>query len=331
MKVAARYGAVLVHRRETSYQTGRASLSGVDVFILVWCAPGGVPWAQQAAPTTSETQAMLDQARPGAEHAALKALEGRWTPGVTLSMAPADESPRHRHQPDDPGRPVSPVRSVDQLPHQHRHARDDDREHDELRVREAHRRVHGARARHDGHVLGHRERPPDGDVVDCHVRRDARRPWGEARDPPLRHGAADFVHASLDAVWRALTEADELRRWFPVDARVSPGVGGSIWLSWGDGAEGEAPITGGGTDGRREDIQSRRSCHGHRARASVRTRSPARLEQGAWAVRERGSEQVDSDPVRGVAGRPAISDPVARRPGCIPIVAVTNWRRLMRP
>jgi len=52
------------------------------------------------------------------------------------------------------------------------------------------------------------------------------------------------VQLPADAVWRALTEADELRRWFPVDARVEPGVGGSIWLSWGAGAEGEAPITG---------------------------------------------------------------------------------------
>jgi uncharacterized protein YndB with AHSA1/START domain len=52
------------------------------------------------------------------------------------------------------------------------------------------------------------------------------------------------VRATTDAVWRALTEADELRRWFPVDARVAPGIGGSIWLSWGAGAEAEAPITG---------------------------------------------------------------------------------------
>ena len=52
------------------------------------------------------------------------------------------------------------------------------------------------------------------------------------------------IDAPADTVWRALTEADELTRWFPVEARVNPGVGGSIWLSWGPGAEGEAPITG---------------------------------------------------------------------------------------
>ena len=47
-----------------------------------------------------------------------------------------------------------------------------------------------------------------------------------------------------DVVWHALTDAEELTRWFPVGARVKPGLGGSIWLSWGAGSEGEAPITG---------------------------------------------------------------------------------------
>jgi uncharacterized protein YndB with AHSA1/START domain len=52
-----------------------------------------------------------------------------------------------------------------------------------------------------------------------------------------------FVQAPPDVVWRALTDAQELTRWFPVDARVQPGKGGSIWLSWGGGTEGSAPIT----------------------------------------------------------------------------------------
>jgi uncharacterized protein YndB with AHSA1/START domain len=54
------------------------------------------------------------------------------------------------------------------------------------------------------------------------------------------------VNAPVDVVWRAISEADELVRWFPVDARVDPGPGGSIWLSWGSGTEGQAPITGWG-------------------------------------------------------------------------------------
>jgi uncharacterized protein YndB with AHSA1/START domain len=52
------------------------------------------------------------------------------------------------------------------------------------------------------------------------------------------------ISTPVDVVWHALTDAEELTRWFPVDARVKPGLGGSIWLSWGGGSEGEAPITG---------------------------------------------------------------------------------------
>jgi uncharacterized protein YndB with AHSA1/START domain len=49
--------------------------------------------------------------------------------------------------------------------------------------------------------------------------------------------------ASADAMWKAMTDPGELARWFPMTARVKPRVGGSIWLSWGPGCEGEAPIT----------------------------------------------------------------------------------------
>ncbi len=53
-----------------------------------------------------------------------------------------------------------------------------------------------------------------------------------------------FIKAPADVVWKALTEADRLTQWFSVDARVAPGMGGSIWVFWGEGAAGEAPITG---------------------------------------------------------------------------------------
>jgi uncharacterized protein YndB with AHSA1/START domain len=51
------------------------------------------------------------------------------------------------------------------------------------------------------------------------------------------------IDADLETVWKALTEGEELKRWFPLDARVTPGEGGSVWLSWGEGADWEAPIT----------------------------------------------------------------------------------------
>ena len=40
------------------------------------------------------------------------------------------------------------------------------------------------------------------------------------------------IEATADRVWRALTDARELERWFPLDARVEPGEGGTIWMSW---------------------------------------------------------------------------------------------------
>ena len=41
------------------------------------------------------------------------------------------------------------------------------------------------------------------------------------------------IAAPVDAVWKALTDADELTNWFPLNARVKPGVGGSIVMTWG--------------------------------------------------------------------------------------------------
>jgi uncharacterized protein YndB with AHSA1/START domain len=40
------------------------------------------------------------------------------------------------------------------------------------------------------------------------------------------------IAATPEQVWRALTEAAELERWFPLEARVVPGEGGEIHLSW---------------------------------------------------------------------------------------------------
>ena len=57
------------------------------------------------------------------------------------------------------------------------------------------------------------------------------------------------INAPAADVWRALTDAEWLTNWFPLDARITPGtkgtsgVGGSIWMSWGGhGAETEIDI-----------------------------------------------------------------------------------------
>ena len=51
------------------------------------------------------------------------------------------------------------------------------------------------------------------------------------------------IDAAPDAVWKALTDADELRRWFPLDARVEPGEGGYIALRWAEAHQGQGRIT----------------------------------------------------------------------------------------
>ncbi len=40
------------------------------------------------------------------------------------------------------------------------------------------------------------------------------------------------LDATPDEVWRALTEAEELVRWFPLQARVTPGKGGTMSWDW---------------------------------------------------------------------------------------------------
>lgn len=45
-------------------------------------------------------------------------------------------------------------------------------------------------------------------------------------------GAHIEIDASAERVWRALTDAEELMRWFPLDAHVEPGPDGSLFMSW---------------------------------------------------------------------------------------------------
>ena len=40
------------------------------------------------------------------------------------------------------------------------------------------------------------------------------------------------INATPEEVWRALTDAGELMRWFPLQARVTPGKGGSVFWGW---------------------------------------------------------------------------------------------------
>jgi uncharacterized protein YndB with AHSA1/START domain len=51
------------------------------------------------------------------------------------------------------------------------------------------------------------------------------------------------IAATPEQVWKAVSDAGEITKWFAPEARVKPGAGGSVWLSWGPGMEGEAPIS----------------------------------------------------------------------------------------
>jgi uncharacterized protein YndB with AHSA1/START domain len=50
------------------------------------------------------------------------------------------------------------------------------------------------------------------------------------------------IDAPIEAVWKAITDAEELTRWFVETAKVEPGVGGTFRISWGGGEEGESRI-----------------------------------------------------------------------------------------
>jgi uncharacterized protein YndB with AHSA1/START domain len=51
------------------------------------------------------------------------------------------------------------------------------------------------------------------------------------------------VNATPEEVWKAISEGEGLARWFAPEAKVTPGVGGNVWLSWGEGIAGDARFT----------------------------------------------------------------------------------------
>jgi uncharacterized protein YndB with AHSA1/START domain len=50
------------------------------------------------------------------------------------------------------------------------------------------------------------------------------------------------IDAPAAAVWKALTDPEELTRWFPLQAEVTPGEGGSIRLRWTEELDGRNAI-----------------------------------------------------------------------------------------
>jgi uncharacterized protein YndB with AHSA1/START domain len=50
------------------------------------------------------------------------------------------------------------------------------------------------------------------------------------------------IDAPIESVWKAITDAEELTRWFVEAAKVEPGAGGTMWISWGGAEEGRSRI-----------------------------------------------------------------------------------------
>lgn len=57
-----------------------------------------------------------------------------------------------------------------------------------------------------------------------------------------RFDATIEIDAPIEDVWKAISEGEQISKWFALDANVEPGEGGSVWLSWGPKFEATEPI-----------------------------------------------------------------------------------------
>jgi uncharacterized protein YndB with AHSA1/START domain len=65
----------------------------------------------------------------------------------------------------------------------------------------------------------------------------------EPKEHETRAAAGEIeIDAPVERVWRALTEARELERWFPLEAEVEPGPEGRIRMSWGNEFDAWSPV-----------------------------------------------------------------------------------------
>jgi uncharacterized protein YndB with AHSA1/START domain len=62
-------------------------------------------------------------------------------------------------------------------------------------------------------------------------------------EQPRQHISEIEIDATPDQVFRALTEAEQIVRWFAPEAKVDPRVGGEFMISWGPGTEVRSTIT----------------------------------------------------------------------------------------
>jgi uncharacterized protein YndB with AHSA1/START domain len=65
---------------------------------------------------------------------------------------------------------------------------------------------------------------------------------GDSGAPTRQQEHEIVIAVPAEDVWKALTDAEELARWFVEKASVTPGEGGTIWMSYGEGVTGESRI-----------------------------------------------------------------------------------------
>lgn len=87
------------------------------------------------------------------------------------------------------------------------------------------------------------------------------------------------VDVTAERVWQALTDERELVRWFPLDAKVEPGPGGSVYLSW---------------------------LNEFAATTEIQVWDPPRHLRTAWSFHEEGPTQVTDYYIETRAGRTVV-------------------------
>ena len=61
-------------------------------------------------------------------------------------------------------------------------------------------------------------------------------------DRTRSHSHEIEIDVPIERVWKAISDAEEITRWFSEEAKVTPGEGGHFWVSWGQGQSGASRI-----------------------------------------------------------------------------------------
>ena len=64
----------------------------------------------------------------------------------------------------------------------------------------------------------------------------------ETNQKTRMHETVMEMPASVERVWKAITEASEVAGWYAPEARIDGRVGGEYWVSWGEGMDAAATI-----------------------------------------------------------------------------------------